>query len=129
MWNFIGQVESRRAFFIRVSKNADAIELDILDETHQLLKIIFSLTGKSGNERRPHRDTGNSLSHTFDQPFETLAIAAAFHQFQNVLRSVLQRHVEILHGFRLFGKHVEKTVADMRRIRVHHAHPLDAVGV
>src|SRR6185436_18560202 len=42
---------------------------------------------------------------------------------------MLQGHVEILHGFRLFREHVEKSVADVRRIRVHHAYPLDAVNV
>ncbi len=42
---------------------------------------------------------------------------------------MLQRHIEILYRLRLFGKHVEKCVADVRRIGVHHAHPFDAVYV
>ena len=42
---------------------------------------------------------------------------------------MLQGHVQVLHGFRFFGQDIEKAVADMRRIGVHDAHPLDAVGV
>src|SRR5215208_3501409 len=42
---------------------------------------------------------------------------------------MLQRHVEILHCLRLFGKHVEKRIADVRRIGVHHADPFDAINL
>ena len=42
---------------------------------------------------------------------------------------LLERHVQILDGLRFFAKYVEKSVADVRRIRIHRAYPFDPVGV
>ncbi len=42
---------------------------------------------------------------------------------------MLQRHIEILHGLWFFSEHIEKPIADVGWIRVHDAHPFDAVGV
>ena len=40
---------------------------------------------------------------------------------------MLQRQVKIFDGFRLRRKNIKKCIADVRRIRVHHAHPLYAI--
>ncbi len=42
---------------------------------------------------------------------------------------MLQRHIEIFHGFWFFGEHIEKAIADVGWISVHNAHPFDGVGV
>src|ERR1051325_5473307 len=42
---------------------------------------------------------------------------------------MLQRHVEILDRLRLFSENVEKRIADVRWIGVHHAHPLDTFSM
>ena len=42
---------------------------------------------------------------------------------------MLQWHIQILDSLWLFSKHIQESIADMGRIGVHHADPLDAVGV
>ena len=42
---------------------------------------------------------------------------------------MLQRHVEILHSLGLLCQYVEKAVADVRRVGVHHPHPLNPIRV
>src|SRR5438132_490705 len=89
--------------------------------------MFISLAGEARDEGRAYGNIRNAMTHSLDQALETSAIAAALHQLQYILRSVLQRHVEILDGLWLLGEHIEKRIADVSRIGVHHAHPFNPV--
>src|SRR6476661_6562257 len=105
---FVWQIKRGSSLFVRISEHTNSIKLDILDEAHQLLKVFFSLAGKAGDERRAHSNIRNSFSYSLNQSLKTLPVSAALHQLQNVLRRMLQRHIEILHRLRLFSNSIQK---------------------
>jgi hypothetical protein len=127
VWNLVRKFKRGSSLFIGVGEYADTVKLNILDEGHQLFKVSLSLARKASDKCSAHCDVGNSLAHALNQSFKTLSIAATLHQLQHILRCMLQRHVEVVHSFWFVSNRIEKTVADVGWIGVHHPHPLNAI--
>ena len=66
------------------------------DELLQNLKVAERLAGEADDEDGAQRDAGDSGADLFDGLQENVGAGAALHALQDVGRSVLQRHVEIL---------------------------------
>src|SRR4030095_6611846 len=50
--NLVVEVESTRAFFVRIEKHADVIERDVVHEGQNLAEVLFIFSGKAGDEGR-----------------------------------------------------------------------------
>src|SRR5205085_4465326 len=67
--NFVRQLISGRAFFVRIGEDADAIKLDVAHEGEQFVEIFFRLAGKTCDERGAYGNAGHTRTHALDQTF------------------------------------------------------------
>ena len=92
-----------------------------------MLKMLFRLAGKPGNERGAQRDTGNTLAQFFYHLSNSGFRLLALHMLQHEIVRVLQRHVDVLdylidplHGIhQLRGQH--------GRVVVEQTYPVNAL--
>src|SRR5207253_547491 len=87
----------------------------------------FRLAGKARDESRTNGDAWNALSHSAYKSFQALSRSASLHQPEHVSRSMLQRHIKILDSPFFRRQHIEKSIRNVCRVGIHHAHPFDAV--
>ena len=115
-----------RAVLAAVGEEAAPVELGRLDEAQQLVVVALGLARVADDEVAAEGGVRLAPADVVDAPQEAVAVAPAAHPPQQRLADVLQRQVEVRHAGVADG--VDEVVAEVARVEVQQADPVDAVG-
>ncbi len=89
----------------------------------QFLKHGIGLAGKSDDERRTKKYTGDLRADPFNQLGDVFAITQPMHALQHAVADMLQRHVEILRDTRRSGIQLQQLIRDLLWIQIEGSDP------
>ena len=112
-----------RARLRRVGEDPHVVELLLLNEIEQGLKLPVGLAWVADNERRAHHNVGHLGTSVIDQAAGHGDVAGAVHVPQHGRVGVLDRHVEIGQKGIVFGHDVDHAQSERAGVDVEHAQP------
>ena len=120
-----GQIECDRlrARLRRVGEDPDVVELLLLNEIEQGLKLPVGLAWVADDERRAHHNVGHLGTSVIDQAAGHGDVAGAVHVPQHGRVGVLDRHVEIGQKRIVLGHDVDHAQSERAGVDVEHAQP------
>eukprot|EP00982_Pelagococcus_subviridis_P007236 30497-Pelagococcus_subviridis.AAC.43 len=124
--DLVGVFRRGGAVLFAVSERAEPLELELLAELHEVVVLLLGFPGEAGYERRSQRKPGDSVAKFMEQILRVLP-RRPVHSQQTEVRDVLQRDVDVLAHLRNVRDRVDELLAEVRRVRVQNADPLDAV--
>ena len=120
------QVERRRPLLVRIEKNSQVVEADVLDETHQFVEVVFSLSRKADNERGAQTRLGDRVANAFNLPLEHGAAAAAPHELEDPRAGVLIRDIEVVAEPAFPRDFLDQSFGQQVRVAVEQPDPIEA---
>src|SRR6266581_5935603 len=118
-----GHFPCPRSLLLRVSENAQSLELRLANETQQLPKSGLGLAWETDDERRAQGDARNPRPNSPKEIQDVLLRSFAPHPLQHVWVDVLQGDVHVAGDLRTLGDGSNQLVRPMRRMRVEQANP------
>ncbi len=115
--HLIGHVGGRRTRTFRVLKSEATRETSLPDDVECVLEISFGFTGKSDDDVGGDRGVRHRLAHPRNDAEVFLLAVRTAHPFEHVVRTRLQRHVQLVHDVRRFGHRGDDVVGEIARMR------------
>ena len=123
--HLVRHVVGRRALLARIREDADLVEAHLLDEVAQRVVLGIRLAREADDERRADRHAGDALAQLLDQRAHLLLCVGAAHAAQHGVVRMLQRQVDVLADLRLARNRLDELVAEVLRVAVERADPLE----
>ena len=89
--------------------------------------VFFRLAREARNERRPQADVRNLFPKPSDDAFQLFPSRAASHFCKDLIRRVLDRHIQIMTDLRLLLHDLNQFLCDLLRIAVQKPDPYKPV--
>ena len=121
------QLLRRSSRFETVWENTDALELLLGHELLEFLVLGFRFTGEADDERRPHGQLRPGSPQLPEQCFRCSTVHPAYHPLQHPVVDVLEWHIEVRDDLLGCAKELEQVLADVFRVGVQKAYPLQAL--
>ena len=121
--NLVFHLRAARAFFLRVTEHAQALEFRFADEGFEFGDVGLGFTGEADDKRGAYGDAGNARADAFDEIADVVTAGLALHGTEHVVADVLERDVDVAGDLRALGDGADELVAPMRGVRVKQANP------
>src|SRR5205823_662485 len=114
---------ARNAFFVRIAKSGDTLELRPAHEVAKLAKLVFRFAGMTDDERRSKHQRRDPASQPLDELAKALASVSTTHAAEHGVGCMLERHVDVRQDTRMMPEKLDEAVGHRLRIKVKEAHP------
>ena len=121
--HLVGHGSGPRALLGRVGKHGAVVELLVLKEVEQLLRLLIRLAGKASHGRRAKHHAGNLLAQVRKEGGELLRRPLAAHALEHGSRAVLDGDVDVGQHLRDVANCGDELLGHALGLQVENAHP------
>src|SRR5207249_5855472 len=127
--NFIVEIEGSSAFFIRIEKNADIIEMHVPDEGADLVEIGVGFAWKADDKRGPEAGSRHEFSNAVNLTLVHGAVPAALHALEHEPARMLVRDIEVFAEALLFSNQSDQFIRNHVRVAIQKTNPLESIDL
>mmetsp|Transcript_53216 Transcript_53216/g.168979 ORF Transcript_53216/g.168979 Transcript_53216/m.168979 type:complete len:218 (-) Transcript_53216:706-1359(-) len=116
------------AVLLRVGEHPEPLELELLDEVHQLAVVRLRLPREARDKGGAEAEAGDAVAKAVEEVHGVL-LGRAVHGEEGDVGDVLQGDVDVLHHLGHLGDGLDQLLAEVRGVGVEDADPFDALDL
>ena len=119
----------RSVLLLRIGKAAQPLKAHGAHKLAQLLKVLLSLAGETGNQGGAQHHARHLVADFLHQRAQRVKVSLAVHLFEHPAAGVLQGQVDVFDHLRLLRHDLQQAVGHPIRVAVQHPDPVEAVDL